>query len=195
MRKMALILLSWFLLRCPLPLLASSQDFHKAELFGGYSYAPRPDLIGPSLYGWNISGASNLNRSLGLALDIGGLYSNRTVTDTYPLTVTTGQGRLYTIMFGPRLTGQGRLAPYAHFLIGAARCSSRSIVTGAPNSRISSFTAKWAAALSPGIGLNLRIKDPWTIRVIQIDGIFLRPRALIKGTVRLSLGVVLHLGR
>lgn len=87
-----------FLCVVPVPLLASAQDFPKAEVFGGYSYlhidtngasssslnqlcntvtvgnCPFVFQLHSGFNGWNAAGQFNFNSWLGLVADVGGHY-------------------------------------------------------------------------------------------------------------------------
>jgi len=114
------------------PLFASPAKAQRVELFGGYSYAQ----INPggfetqnasgtgthfSLSGWEVSGAVNANRWIGLVADFAGYPGTKAVD-----VLTAEHLRYYTYMAGPqvRLRGVGPFTCFAHGLVGAAHSNN-----------------------------------------------------------------------
>ncbi len=166
-------------------LLASSSDFPKAELAFGYSHAF--GIFDSNMNGWNLSAVGYLNSHVGLVVDVSGQYGGGSYA-TFGGGTSRAQVNIHTLAFGPRLKLQrGRLAPYVQLLIGAD-WYSRTSSFAAPPSEIRHSNSEFA--VSPGIGLDIKARERLTIRAIQLDGICSR----WGGTVRVSAGVVFHLG-
>ena len=111
---------------------AVSQEFPRAEIFGGYSYGNFQILrTRSSLNGWNGSATVNIYHWFGLTTDVGGLYGG-SATETIPNSPAIGgtttlreNQKLHTILFGPQFSyRQGRISSFAHVLIGEARVTN-----------------------------------------------------------------------
>jgi hypothetical protein len=171
------------------PLTAVAQEeFPRAEVFGGYSYfRANPDEF--NLHGWNASVAGNLTSWFGVEGDFSGHYGSPSV---YGFGIPMVDISSHTFMGGPKLTYRsGAVAPFAHFLVGAARAA-----TGAYGLTVSDTAL--AAAVGGGIDINLN--ERIAIRAIQADYLMTRfqtgPAILFSGldnrqdNFRLSAGIV-----
>jgi len=159
MRK---ILLGVFLVLL-MPLAALAQDeYPRAEVFGGYSFfRANPDDL--NLHGWNASVAGNITNWFGVEGSFSGHYGSPRV---FGFSVPFVDVSSHTFMAGPKLTYRSeRAAPFAHFLIGAARAS-----TGAYG--VSITDSALATAIGGGIDINLN--DTIAIRAIQADYLMTR---------------------
>jgi len=189
MRK---ILLSFSLLLL-VPLAAMAQpEYPKAEIFGGYSFF-RANPDGINLHGWNASVTGNITHWFGVEGDFSGHYGSPNV---FGFTVPYVDVNSHTFMAGPKLTYRAEsVAPFAHFLIGAARAS-----TGAFGASV----ADTALAAVVGGGIDIRLNDSLSIRAIQADYLMTRfktgPQIFFSGfderqnNFRLSAGIVIKLG-
>jgi hypothetical protein len=189
MRK---ILLS-FSLMLLVPLAAIAQpEYPKAEIFGGYSFF-RANPDGINLHGWNASVTGNITHWFGVEGDFSGHYASPNV---YGFTIPYANINSHTFMAGPKLTYRAEsVAPFAHFLIGAARAS-----TGAFGASV----ADTALAAVVGGGIDIRLNDSLSIRAIQADYLMTRfktgPEIYFSGfnerqnNFRFSAGIVIKLG-
>src|SRR6266567_5868988 len=128
----AMRILSVFAVLLILAAVAVSQEFPRAEIFGGYSYGNFQILrTRSSLNGWNGSATVNIYRWFGLTTDFGGLYGG-TATETVPNSPAIGgtttlreNEKLHTILFGPQFSyRRGKMSPFARVLIGEARITN-----------------------------------------------------------------------
>jgi hypothetical protein len=190
MRK-ALLGVSLMLL---IPLAAiAQQEYPKAEVFGGYSFF-RANPDGANLHGWNASVTGNVTNWFGVQGDFSGHYGSPKV---FGFGIPYANISSQTYMVGPRLTFRSdSVAPFAHFLIGAARAS-----TGAFGASVSDT----ALATVVGGGIDINLSDTLAIRAIQADYLMTRfktgPQIFFSGldsrqnNFRLSAGLVIKLGR
>ena len=180
---------------------AAGQDFPRAEIFGGYSYG-KFDVLNnrSSLNGWNASASVNLYRWFGLTTDFGGLYggsgSETIVLPTLTEVIHVAE-RSHTFLFGPQVTyRRGRLAPFAHVLLGEARltetrtitCTGTSCftTTGSVTQTISAGTG--AVAAGGGVDYVFTPRLAWRV---QAD--YLQLGAA--NDARISTGIVFRLGK
>jgi hypothetical protein len=171
------------------------------EVFAGYSFQ-RSNMreyfkTTPIIYavrnqgvnlinGWDVSVTENMNRWFGGTLDISGHYRKSQVSGTTP---STNRDRMYTILYGPRLSYRRPWGiPFAHVLLGAAHAQVKVTPTGPRASDLS-----FAAAIGGGVDWNFRNKT--AIRVVQAE--YLRGNALgaNQNSFRISAGIILYLGR
>ena len=176
-----------------IPMAAMAQgEYPKAELFGGYSYF-RANPDGFNLNGWNASVTANITNWFGVEGDFSGHYGSPRV---FGFEVPFVDVSSHTFMAGPKLTYRANtVAPFAHFLIGAARAS-----TGAFGYSLSDT----ALATVVGGGIDINVSKSLAIRAIQADYLMTRfqtgPQIVFSGfddrqnNFRLSAGLVLKLG-
>ena len=111
------------------------------------------DIYGKTFpVGWNVDVATRMTRRLKIVGEVGGAYGNLDVLGTrFDLNV-------HTLMAGPRLSGwqSGRLAPFAHILVGGAR--NMASVFGESSSTT-------MLALQPGGGVDVRLTDRIGVRI------------------------------
>ncbi len=183
---------------------AFAQDTPKVEVFGGYSYFHTPPGYysnqgggpytsvsnNPSLNGWNVSVAGNVNSWLGIVADLGGYYANaETATFVHGIIPTTAFGttnvRLYSFLFGPQLSYRKneRFTPFIHALFGGVRQSFGPEITAVANPQ-----TDFGMAL--GAGCDVKASEHLAIRVIQADYVRTRFGFKAENNVRLSFGVV-----
>lgn len=156
---------------------ALGSEAPKAELSGGYSQAF--GVFNPNTKGWYVAGAGNLNAHMGLVADLSGMYSHSNC-------FAPSREHLQTLMVSPRLSFRhGRLSPYAHLLLGAGW---QSVTASMPEWKRTTT----GFAISPGVGLNIRIGGALTLRAGQLDGILVGSH--VGGFIRLSFGLGINLG-
>lgn len=178
-----------------------AQDFPKAEIFGGYSYASMPVLSGRgNANGWNASATVNLYKWFGLTSDFNGLYRLKG-SETLQLgsgTVTEQiSENFHSFLFGPQVSyRKGRLVPFAHLLVGESRVGEKLVVS---SSSIGGFTlggpvtqratTTGTAAMGLGVDYSLGKNLAWRI---QADSLLTAGSA---SNVRISTGIVFRLGK
>ncbi|HLW82838.1 MAG TPA: outer membrane beta-barrel protein [Candidatus Acidoferrales bacterium] len=103
-----------------------AQSANRVEIYGGYSFVNN-DFTGGTLYnnqtslnrGWNASVNLKLNRLSQFVADFGGSYLPLS-SDHCGFGVNSCSSSAYTLMFGPQISFQSKLTPFAHVLIGVA---------------------------------------------------------------------------
>ncbi|MBZ5496391.1 MAG: hypothetical protein LAP85_08310 [Acidobacteriia bacterium] len=178
------------------PFSAYAQEFPKYEFFGGGTFAR---LGGANWFGYDISGAKNLNRFLGIAVDVGRFDWSDTQKGSG---LTWNQKRhIYTFWAGPRVTSRdaGKLAPFLHLMLGVARNHYSYRETLGTLVFADAMTDTRSAMMFGG-GIDVRLKGPLAVRAIQADYTGLRmpgstfAPALWEKGLRLSFGLNLRLG-
>ncbi len=176
MIRASLLISLMLLLSCP----SKAQNTPRVELFGGYSYA------GTGSNGFDTSVAGNLNNWLGLVADVGGQYTR---LDDQGFTEKI---RTHSILFGPRfsLRRSKRVVPFVHALFGVSHLKTETNEFGP---LLSFSDTSFGMAL--GGGLDVRINDRLAIRAFQAD--YLRTSFFndTQSKGRISVGIVLRLGR
>jgi hypothetical protein len=101
--------------------------------------------------------------------DFGGHQRNRK-TDVIFGSVES-RSRINTSLFGPRVTLRKNQAvtPFAHLLVGVARASASTDITGIPFPDASFSDTQSSVALAIGGGLDVHLNDRFALRLIQID--------------------------
>lgn len=212
MRK--LVFLAIFILACASMAAAQSDDYHRVEVFGGYSHNRIDTGIGdadPDLsdiideregfHGFNASVTGNMTRYFGLKFDVSGHFKKK----TFPIAGTATldlDSDLFQFMGGVQLkdnSTETRFKPFAHALFGIARSSnegrfSNDICAAVfPSPCPSDFDENdtgWAGAF--GGGIDIRAGKRIDIRVIQFD---YNPTRLFDSTqhnFRIGAGIVIH---
>ena len=172
-----------------IPLAAAAQpDYPIVEAFGGYSYL-RANPEGFNLNGWNASVAGNITHWFGIEGDFSGHYGHP--SDRFG-TIPGIDIDQYTVMGGPRLAYRaGSVTPFAHFLIGAVRASTRDVAYGS--------ISDWALATVVGGGVDINVSDSIAVRVAQADWLLTQFDTGYHGddrqnNFRFSAGIVFRLG-
>ena len=191
---------------------ADSQEFPKAEVFGGYSYANFSSVRGgqgrTNLNGWNGSLAVNLNPWFGLVSDFGGHYGSWT-TPIIPLPLLcvpagcssakiSESDKYHTFLFGPQFSlRKDKATPFVHVLFGGAR-SNRSgtetiqlIPPGPPTIPIPFSFSNTNFSFAGGGGVDYKFTDSLSWR-IQADYLQVGIPNRTLNNVRVSTGVVFH---
>jgi len=163
----------------------AAEDTPKAEVFGGYSYF-RPVDRGAAidLHGWNASVGYNVTDWLGVVGDFSGHYGDPFDLPFVPFGIQT---REHFFLGGPRFSARSgsRLTPFAQALFGGA------------NSRLGGFGigfSRNAFAMAAGGGLDYRVGNHLSIRLVQADYVHTRFGGDKQNNVRLSAGVVWRIG-
>jgi opacity protein-like surface antigen len=166
---------------------ASAQDFPKAEVFGGYSYAHlSQDGVGASANGGSASLSFNPTPWLGLVGDFGGYHADANL----------GDGNVYTYLFGPKIAfRRGPITPFVQTLFGGAH------VTGGANTcsdvRVrpevcGESVSENSFAMALGGGLDWNATPHLGIRLAQVEYFMTDFGSVRQNGVRLSAGVVLR---
>ncbi len=182
MRRILLVVSLFFLL----PLCAKAQETPSVEVFGGYSYFHAE--TGSDLHGWNGSVAANLNKWLGLVVDVSGHYESR--SSSFVVTLpdfptlpglppfefrTRVDTNIHTIMVGPRFSYRKieKITPFAHALFGVARTHTEAESRSASFESFSSSN-ETSFAMAIGGGLDVKLSKSLALRVIQADYLYKR---------------------
>ncbi len=185
-----------FSLMLLIPMAAMAQEeYPKAEVFGGYSYL-RANPDGMNLHGWNASVTANVTDWFGVEGDFSGHYGSPSIYG-FEIPYVDIDINSHTFMVGPKLTYRsGSVAPFAHFLIGAARAGT---------SAYGYSLSDTAMAAAVGGGIDINLSESVAIRAIQADYLMTRfnvgSQVLFSGfddrqdNLRISAGLVFKLGK
>jgi len=137
---------------------AMAQETPKIAIAGLYTEIP--EFFGPTCHGAAGSVSYNVNRWLSAVGEISGCRGTGSLglslfsSSSPPPTTRTW----FTYMAGPRVSYRRRLTPYAHVLFGGAHL--------ADNSPYSVLRGN-AFAMTIGIGVDLKLSDRFSVRLIQ----------------------------
>ena len=149
------------------------------EIFGGYSYL-RDD--GHNLNGWTGTLIVNVNKWFAIAADFDGHYgSHREGLEVVRV-------RELGFTFGPHvaLHNRSRITPFVFALFGGAH----------ENVKIAGVTESATGfAANLGGGLDVRVNEAWSVRLIQADASYTHFQGEGKTAPRLSTGLVFHFGK
>jgi hypothetical protein len=160
-RKLVLLFGVFLIVSIP----ARAQD--KVEIFGGYSYMRFSTSPGANLNGWEICGQYKFTDWLGGVADFDGHYGS-----------PGGVGSsVYMYLFGPQVSLQSRVSPFAHLLLGGAHF-------GAAGFGTSSFSM----AIGGGIDTELIQGIHW--RIVQGDYVLTEFGSRAQNNTRFSTGIV-----
>jgi hypothetical protein len=157
----------------------AEEDERPHEIFGGYSYL-RDE--GHNLNGWTGTFIANVNSWFAVAADFDGHYgSHREELENVRV-------REHGFTFGPHfaLKNHSRVTPFAFALFGGAH---ESVKTGEVTETATAFAANF------GGGLDVRINESLSARVVQVDAAYTRFDGAGKTSPRFSAGLVFHLGK
>ncbi len=156
------------------------------NIFLGYSYA-RTHLTGPNsdqgLNGWNGSLEGKIFPFVGIVADLSGHYGSlgTSCPAIFPGSCPPGDQRLYSALFGPRLSvSVGRIRPFAHALFGVSHASLTS-------SGSSVTDTSFASAYGGGVDLKLVPFLGWRV---QVDDLHTRLYNGTQNNLRVSTGIV-----
>jgi opacity protein-like surface antigen len=161
------------------------QDSPRYEAFAGYGYV-RPAGGQGNLNGWHASVTANMNSWLGFAVELGGQTGSQTLMAATPggVVAVNTDASFNSLGFGPRFSYRRneRLTPFAHFLLGLARGKWE----GAPS--VSGEETSFATAL--GGGLDARVTEHFSIRMIQAEHVRTRFGPTPENHIRLATGAL-----
>jgi hypothetical protein len=175
-----------------------AQDRSPIEVFGGYSYFRLQK--GANLNGWNASVALSINNWIKVVSDFSGHYGSLSEQtefsdDDFPqISAPRGErARLHLILFGPQFSfyKNEKVETFFHILMGATHL--RTDATARLDDIILNIPfAKVSYASAVGGGLDVKLNDSVSLRLIKADYVF---TAFIKSSysnARLSAGIVIH---
>jgi opacity protein-like surface antigen len=168
---------------------ASAQEYPKAEVFGGYSFARlSASGVDVNFNGGSASLSYNPNDWLGLVADFGGYHGG----------VDFGNGNVYTYLFGPKFARRsGRWTPYVQTLFGGAHASGEVSCDGGPEARprpqqgfVCGSGSLNSFAMTLGGGVDVNASDHVGIRLIQAEYLRTHFASITENGTRISAGVV-----
>lgn len=162
----------------PEPKKSESEGERPYEVFGGYSHV-RDD---GGLNGWTGTFILKMNSWFALAADVDGHYgSHREGAEVERV-------REHAFTFGPHvaLENRSRFTPFAFALFGGA---FENVKAAGVTETASSFAANF------GVGLDMRVNERVSVRLIQYDSSYTRFHGEGKTAPRFSTGLVFHLGK
>ena len=174
-----LILAPSVLAQQPEPKKSESEGERPFEIFGGYSYL-RDD--GHNLNGWTGTLIVNFNKWFAIAADFDGHYGSHLEG------IESVRVREHGFTFGPHvaLHNRSRITPFAFALFGGAH----------ENVKIAGVTESATGfAANLGGGLDVRVNERWSVRLVQIDAAHTRFHGEGKTAPRFSTGLVFHFGK
>jgi opacity protein-like surface antigen len=130
------------------------------EVTGGYAFLRDTSADETVPRGWLLSGAVNANQWFGVVGEVSGAHKT---FDAEPFATT--KVSLYTLMGGPRFFyKQGRVAPYAQFLVGSAHARTKftGMMGNGPQSVFRNSDTRFA--VQPGGGVTLYLTDHVGVR-------------------------------
>jgi Outer membrane protein beta-barrel domain len=136
-------------------LAAWSQEYTKAEVFGGFQYTRFDafNIQGVNMMGWNAQFTHYLNKPFGITGEVTGSYASPTVGGIATTLPT------YTFMFGPTMRAPlAKSTPFVHALFGAAHVSNTKGVYSSTG---------FALALGGGWDTTVARNLDW--RIVQVD--------------------------
>ena len=163
----------------PEPEKSESEAERPFEIFGGYSYL-RDDAH--NLNGWTGTLIVNVNHWFAIAADFDGHYGSHREG---PEVVSEHE---HGFTFGPHvaLHNRSRITPFAFALFGGAH----------ENVKIAGVTdSATGFAANLGGGLDARVNETWSVRLIQVDAAYTRFHGEGKTASRFSTGLVFHFGK
>jgi hypothetical protein len=149
-------LLALTLLTTPL----SAQDTSHIEVCGGYQFAKFSNGISQkrlNANGWDVAVAFYFSRWLGIKADFSGAYGTDDTSSALPFRATN-----YTYALGPSF--RRGFAPLGEFLLGGYKEN----LAGYP-------TAPEGLALLTRGGLDVRLHRHWSLRVAEVDWLYMSP--------------------
>lgn len=138
-----------------------AEDFPRAEVFAGYSYASldrgeRFDRL--NLNGWAASVNGNLNRHLGLTGDFAGHYGSNF--------------HVHEFLFGPTVSLRTRnVTGFGRVLVGSARLTRPDLVLTDLSGTSSLVAGRSTTKLAMGVGggVDFNVSRNFAIRGIEVD--------------------------
>jgi hypothetical protein len=147
---------------------AMAQDVPQFEIGGGVAYRSFDQFSGSriNMGGWEAYGDYHIWRFINVAGDIAGTYNRYSSNSSVNKTNTSTD--IYSFLVGPQLYPFGhrhKITAYAHVLFGGGDYRYHITQVGFTPFSTSDFGQVWMA----GGGLDWKIKEHWSVRVIQAD--------------------------
>ncbi len=175
----------------------SSDDYHKVEGYGGYSYnSLDTGDVREGFNGFETSVTGNFHRYVGAQFD----YSFH--RDSFDLTTfgttLSNKNDLHTVLGGVQIkdnSKETKVKPFANLLVGVANFRSKIDFVGGtapPAAFVGTENSDTGFAAAIGGGLDLRVNERFDIRAIKVD---YNPTRFGNGTlhnVRVGVGIVIH---
>jgi len=212
MRRLFLLLL---LITCsaPLTLAQGGDDYHKIEVFGGYSHNRAETKVGDAdpdffrdfidgrtgFHGFNASVTRNFRKLVGFKVDFSGHYDTRSAVFGDGNTSEV-EASLYNFLAGVQIKNNSKevtFKPFAHLLVGAARGRNEvdDVVciqaVGAPCPTDISGS-DFGPAGAAGGGLDIRASRRVDVRAFQVDYNPTRLFGATRHNFRFGVGIVIH---
>ncbi len=171
MRKVGLPLFLTALLAVPA---MGQNEYPKAEVFGGFSYAS-VDIVGlrENAIGWQAAVGGNFHKNVGIVADFGGQYKS----------IEGVRVSAYEFMAGPQFNSRTEKANvFFHGLFGGATLRGE----GASENGF---------ALGVGGGVDVKISDRVAFRVFQVDYLPTHILQAWEHNFRLGVGIVFKSGK
>jgi hypothetical protein len=152
---------------------AESENYPKAEFFGGYQYSRLSG--GVNANGFDISGTGNFNDHFGITADLGSAFTTQSGVSVHN----------YTYTFGPQLALRANkgYTPFVHALIGGDRASASLAGVSASSNGF---------AMLAGGGVDFNINKYASFRGAA-DWMMIHSNGSTSGkNLRLLMGVVFH---
>jgi hypothetical protein len=163
---------------------AIAQEAPKIEIAG--TYTALPEFWGPTCHGAAGSVAYNLNQWFGVTGELAGCRGSGPSGISFFGTPPTATHTWFTYLGGARISYRKTFTPYAHVLFGGAHRSKETSSTSLSDDGF---------AIAIGGGVDARISDRVTIRLIQPEYFRTHLNDLIRHDLRLQTGVVFALKR
>ncbi len=178
-------------------LLSSSawgQDYPKVEVFGGFSIGqievqePVVGRFDEATIGFQAAVTVNVNRTLAVVTDFGGLWGDLTTTLFSGGSSGGGTFRMLHILAGPRFTKRmdDGFTVFVHALPGFARQLR--------TERFTTTSTSNGFAVALGGGLDVNLGKHLAIRAVQVDYLPTRLRGRWENSLRFGFGVVWQFG-
>jgi hypothetical protein len=170
-----------------------------------------PHNINLNLYGWEGTVIENVNHWLGGEVDAGGFYGTPNAGFVYPASELLSASpnfsrtvpvitRDQTVLFGPRFSLRKHgMVFFAHVPAGIANVNTglnEPAVIASNFKQLTTGTIKSSTgfAISPGVGMDVRINSLVSIRILQVDYLMTHAFAERQDNFRISAGINFTLG-
>jgi len=143
-----------------------------------------------NMVGFTANGVYNLRPLFGIAFDVSGIYNQQTPTSP---NIGSAFTQIYPFLVGPRFypLGHRKFTVFGQILIGGnyERLSTPSLPPFPPTV-LSSVGLAWEG----GGGVDLKLRDHWSLRLIEVDYVGTWYNSSTTGSERATMGIVYHWG-
>ncbi len=196
----------------------TTSDYKKSEFFVGYSNQqvdtgieteegnPAQEFFNEreSFNGFNVSGAYNVSRYVGIKGDVSGAYKNQDFTYNVPTSPTTTgtvgfktRNSVYNFLGGVQVkdnASSSRIKPFGYALAGAANVRTKFREVACPTGTDCTFFdedfSETGLAGAFGGGLDIKITDKVDFRAIKVDYNPIKLEGGVTHNVRIGVGLV-----